>query len=92
MTRRVFAVVVMAHGLSQPNVPRGWIAGLEERAVGYEDLDTLLPDPSQSVAGKSVLVLGAGNAAYETVDSLRNWAADLQVCACFHLVRDCITS
>ena len=69
----------MAHGMSVPNIPEGWIAGLAERSVGYEDLDTLLARPAEDVAGRSVLVLGAGNAAYETVDSLRNWAADLQV-------------
>jgi hypothetical protein len=70
--------VVMAHGMSVPNSPEGWIEGLHQRSVGYEELDAVLPNSSH-VQGKSVLILGSGNAAYETADSLRNWASDLQI-------------
>jgi cation diffusion facilitator CzcD-associated flavoprotein CzcO len=72
------ASVVMAHGMTLPNIPEGWISGLVESSVGYEELDLVLPNSSDA-QGKSILILGSGNAAYETVDNLRNWAADLQV-------------
>ena len=72
-------VLVMAHGMSVPNVPTDWIAGLAQQSVDYADLDQVLPEGSSGAQGKSVLVLGAGNAAYETVDNLRNWASDLQI-------------
>ena len=70
--------VVMAHGMTLPNIPDGWISGLDESSVGYEELDRLMPNSSDA-QGKSILILGSGNAAYETADNLRNWAADLQV-------------
>jgi hypothetical protein len=73
-------VVVMAHGMSVPNIPGGWIEGLAEHSVGYDELDAVMPKLSDA-HGKSILILGSGNAAMETVDNLRNFAADLQVAA-----------
>lgn len=80
VSRVCCGVVVMAHGMSVPNVPGDWIADLDKLSVGYEDLDRVLPTAKDAL-GKSVLILGGGNAAYETADNLRNYAADIQVAA-----------
>jgi len=58
------AYVIMATGLATPNVP-ATIPGIE-LATGYEDL----PADSTRFEGKSILVLGMGNAAFETANAL----------------------
>jgi hypothetical protein len=56
--------VVMASGLTKPNAPAG-VIGIEH-TIGYEDL----PETGQSFEGQAVLVLGNGNAAFETANEL----------------------
>lgn len=60
MSRRVLLV---ANGMSKPNVPN--FEG-SELSVGYEDVST---DPSDFEA-KTVLVLGRGNSAFETANHI----------------------
>lgn len=69
-------VVIAATGLWRPNVPNNWIQGLHY-ALGYEELS---PWPGgRAFANLSVLILGNGNAAFETADAIRNWAADIAI-------------
>ena len=56
------SILIIATGLSTPNIPEN----LEENTDGYEDF---LIDPDQ-YEGKSVLILGRGNAAFETAQSI----------------------
>ncbi|XP_074647210.1 FAD-dependent oxidoreductase domain-containing protein 2-like [Tubulanus polymorphus] len=55
--------IVVATGLSKPNIPK--FQGVEY-TVGYEDV-SINPDEFE---GKSVLILGRGNSAFETADSI----------------------
>jgi thioredoxin reductase len=55
-------VLVIATGLSTPNVP----ANVQESSEGYEEFST---DPSE-YEGKSVLILGRGNSAFETAQAI----------------------
>jgi thioredoxin reductase len=55
--------LVIATGLSSPNIPT---FGGVEHTIGYEDMST---DP-MDYEGKSVLVLGRGNTAFEVADSI----------------------
>jgi hypothetical protein len=57
-------VVVVATGLGVPNVPPQ-IHGIE-LSIGYEDL----PPTGQPFEGKSVAVIGLGNAAFEAADTI----------------------
>jgi cation diffusion facilitator CzcD-associated flavoprotein CzcO len=71
-------ILIMAHGMWQPNVPGDdWVKGLD-LTVGYEKLDEKLPDVEE-LLGKSVLILGAGNAAFETAEEIRPFASDIVI-------------
>ena len=50
-----------------------FISGLD-LTVGY---DQLRKHPDEDFEAKRVMILGCGNAAFETADSLRNYAADI---------------
>eukprot|EP00933_Yihiella_yeosuensis_P077839 TRINITY_DN8876_c0_g1_i3.p1 TRINITY_DN8876_c0_g1~~TRINITY_DN8876_c0_g1_i3.p1 ORF type:complete len:787 (-),score=94.23 TRINITY_DN8876_c0_g1_i3:624-2873(-) len=70
-------VVVAAIGLWRPNIPKDWIRGLQNYSIGYHEL---APWPgSKAFEGKSVLILGNGNGAFETADAVRNHAADIGI-------------
>lgn len=73
-------VLVMADGMWKPT-PRAvvdpWMAG-SHLALGY---DSLRSYASSDFTDKRVLILGSGNAAFETADALRNYAADLVLLA-----------
>lgn len=56
------SILIIATGLHTPNIPEN----LKEDTDGYEDF---LTDPNQ-YEGKSVLILGRGNAAFETAQSI----------------------
>ena len=60
-------VVVSAIGLWQPHVPA--VRGID-LTVGYEDL----PPTGDIFEGKSVAILGLGNAAFETANAAENYA------------------
>ena len=60
-------VVVSAIGLWQPHVPP--VEGID-LTVGYEDL----PPTGDIFEGKSVAILGLGNAAFETANAAENYA------------------
>lgn len=78
--RRTYAckVVVMANGMWNDREVKDWIGGLGQHSIKYSHLSHF---PEASFENKSVLVLGAGNAATETVDAIRNYARDIQVVA-----------
>jgi hypothetical protein len=69
-------VVVMAHGLGVPHQPTDSYQRLNEFAVGYEDL---APWNSKEFTDKRILILGNGNAAFETADAIRNEAAEISI-------------
>ena len=58
------ANVIVATGLSSPNIP-DTIAGIE-LSMGYDEL----PKTSETFQGESVLVIGAGNSAFETANDM----------------------
>ncbi|GAA2673584.1 MULTISPECIES: NAD(P)-binding domain-containing protein [Actinosynnema] len=66
------ARVVVATGVSRPNVPR--IPGVEHA----ERYDTFDPSP-ESFTDQRVLIIGKGNSAFETADSLIEHAAVIHV-------------
>ena len=68
-------VLVTATGLSKPNVPIS-VDGIEH-TVGYESL----PPTGESFEGQSVVVLGLGNAAFETANEIGTTAAFVHVWA-----------
>ena len=59
--------IVMSTGLSKPNAP-STVVGIEH-AIGYEDL----PETGRPFERQSVLVLGLGNAAFETANELSTY-------------------
>jgi len=67
--------VIGAIGLWKPHTPDTWLRGLD-RAVGY---DELIPwkDHKKAFQNLSVLIVGNGNAAFETTDALRNYASEI---------------
>ena len=70
-------VLVMADGMAKINDaeqgPEPFITGLD-LTVRY---DQLREYAETDFEGKRVMILGCGNAAFETADSLRNFAADI---------------
>ena len=68
----------MANGMSQPRLVTNWIDGLDRHALPYDELDQHKPF-EQTFENKSVLIMGAGNAALETADAIRDYARDIQV-------------
>ena len=64
----VCGVVVIASGLSIPNAPAS-MSGIE-LTKGYEELH----ESGEEFEGKTVAVIGMGNAAMETVDALSPYA------------------
>ena len=69
-------VLVMAHGLGIPHKPPDSFQRLDKFAVGYEELAPWNP---HEFSNKRVLILGNGNAAFETADAVRNEAAEISV-------------
>jgi len=68
--------VIGATGLWKPYTPKGnWMRGLDH-AVGY---DELTPWNGKAFENLSVLILGNGNAAFETADAMRNWASEIGI-------------
>ena len=61
---RICGVLVIATGLNVPNAPKT-ISGVE-RAIGYEEM----PKKGNAFEGKTVAILGMGNAAFETADAV----------------------
>jgi cation diffusion facilitator CzcD-associated flavoprotein CzcO len=73
------SVLVMADGMWKPNDVEAddqpWMIGTKF-TVGYDELHTV---PLEDFEDKRVLLLGFGNAALETVDAVRPYAADIVV-------------
>eukprot|EP00933_Yihiella_yeosuensis_P028802 TRINITY_DN22610_c5_g1_i1.p1 TRINITY_DN22610_c5_g1~~TRINITY_DN22610_c5_g1_i1.p1 ORF type:complete len:747 (+),score=126.57 TRINITY_DN22610_c5_g1_i1:67-2307(+) len=70
------SVVIGANGLWKPNTPTNWIRGMKH-TFGYHELT---PWPgSEAFEGKSVLILGNGNGAFETADAVREGASDIGI-------------
>ncbi len=65
--------VVVASGLSTPNVPD--IPGLEENSVSYNDM----PTARGFYANKTVAIIGAGNAGFETFKAVMADAAYVHI-------------
>jgi cation diffusion facilitator CzcD-associated flavoprotein CzcO len=65
--------VVVASGLSTPNVPD--IPGLEENSVSYNDM----PTARDFYANKTVAIIGAGNAGFETFKAVMADAAYVHI-------------
>eukprot|EP00928_Gymnodinium_smaydae_P079263 TRINITY_DN63233_c0_g1_i1.p1 TRINITY_DN63233_c0_g1~~TRINITY_DN63233_c0_g1_i1.p1 ORF type:complete len:725 (-),score=72.26 TRINITY_DN63233_c0_g1_i1:39-2168(-) len=74
---RLCEIVIVATGFQKANTLCS-DCGKEEDVIGYEALSS--GGPWDSFDGKSVIVLGGGNAAYETADALAN-VAKVQVLA-----------
>eukprot|EP00930_Biecheleria_cincta_P048409 TRINITY_DN33724_c0_g1_i1.p1 TRINITY_DN33724_c0_g1~~TRINITY_DN33724_c0_g1_i1.p1 ORF type:complete len:787 (-),score=96.38 TRINITY_DN33724_c0_g1_i1:163-2523(-) len=70
------AVLVMANGMWKPRQVTDWIDGLNDVAVRYDKLAGI---PLDHFENRSVLILGAGNAATETADAVRDVARDIQI-------------
>lgn len=68
------SVLVMANGMWRPRAVEGWIEGLADVSVSYDELWDV---PADAFENKSVMILGAGNAATETADAIRNYARDI---------------
>mmetsp|Transcript_25805 Transcript_25805/g.56128 ORF Transcript_25805/g.56128 Transcript_25805/m.56128 type:complete len:922 (-) Transcript_25805:186-2951(-) len=66
--------VIVATGIFRPRGARTRVDG-EKYLMGYEDL----PEKGSDYAGKSVLVLGLGNAAMETVEELHKYTSELHL-------------
>ena len=69
-------VIVTATGLQLPHRPTATYQELHEHAVGYEEL---APWNGSEFSNKRVLILGNGNAAFETSDAVRNHAAEISI-------------
>ena len=69
-------VVVVATGLAAPSKPTDTFDRLNDLAIGYEDLAPWNP---AEFTGKRMLILGMGNAAFETADAVRNEAAEMTI-------------
>lgn len=65
--------VVVSTGLSTPNVPD--IPGLEENSVSYNEM----PTAREFYANKTVAILGAGNAGFETFKAVMGDAAYVHI-------------
>jgi thioredoxin reductase len=70
------AVLVLANGVSVPRKVDDWMTNVHAQAIQYDDLPGI---PVERFENRSVLILGAGNAAAETADAVRNHARDIQV-------------
>ena len=69
-------VLVLANGVSVPRKVDDWMTNVHAQAIQYDDLPGI---PVERFENRSVLILGAGNAAAETADAVRNHARDIQV-------------
>lgn len=78
------SVLVMANGMQKPRLVNDWIEGLHDVKTEYEDL---LNVPRSDFENRSVLILGAGNAATETADHVRSVSRDIQVTGRFTPLR-----
>jgi hypothetical protein len=78
------SVVIAAAGMQKPRRVEDWIQGLEKVATEYETLGGV---PRSAFHNRSVLILGAGNAATETADHVRSVARDIQVVGRFTPLR-----
>lgn len=74
--RMACGVVIMAHGLGNPHKPTNSYQRLNDFAVGYEELAPWNP---KEFTDKRILILGNGNAAFETADAIRNEAAEISI-------------
>ena len=72
-------VLIMADGMWKPTElekdAKPWVVGTD-LTIGYDELRGVANDEFED---KKVLILGSGNAAYETADAIRNYASDLVV-------------
>jgi thioredoxin reductase len=78
------SVLVMANGMHQPRKVNDWIHNLQNINTEYSDLKEI---PREDFENRSVLILGAGNAATETADFVRSVSRDIQVVGRFASLR-----
>jgi len=70
------SVLVMTNGMMKPREVDDWIHGLEAVKTEYEELQGV---ERNAFENRSVIILGAGNAATETADFVRSVSRDIQV-------------
>jgi hypothetical protein len=69
-------VVILAHGMWAQNSPKHFVENVANLSIPYDQLDQY---GAEEFEGKSVVIFGGGNAAFETADALRPYASDLAV-------------
>jgi thioredoxin reductase len=74
--RLACSVLIMANGMWKPKRVTDWIDNLPNVATQYSDLGGI---PSKDFENRSVLIFGAGNAATETADAVRDVSRDIQI-------------
>jgi len=70
------SVLIMANGMWKPKRVTDWIDNLPNIARQYSDLGDF---PLEDFQNRSVLIFGAGNAATETADAVRDVSRDIQI-------------